>query len=89
MEGDKEKKITKREREKQVHVMAEASDNERGNEEESSDSGTVCDAFAIEKSECANEEVAKEARIIIWSAPDGEFPPVIKREPGRDLKDME
>lgn len=88
-EGDKEKKIAKRQREKQVHLMAEAGYNERGNQEESSDSRTVCDAFAVEKSECANEEVAKEARIIIWRAPDGEFSPVIKQETGRNLKDME
>lgn len=88
VKGDKENKITKRQREKQVQVMAKAGDNERGNQEESSDSRTVCDAFAVEKSKCANEEIAKEARIIIWRAPDGEFSPVIKQETGRNLKDI-
>jgi hypothetical protein len=89
VESYKEEKITEREREEDVQVMADAGDNERGNEEESRDSGTVRNAFAIKKSECGNEEVAKEARIVIWSAPDREFLPVVKREPGRDLKDIE
>jgi hypothetical protein len=89
VKGDKENKITKRQREKQIQVLAEAGYNERGNQEESSDSRNVYDAFPVEKSKCANEEVAKEARIIIWSAPDWEFLPVVKREAGRNLNDME
>jgi hypothetical protein len=82
-EGDKQDKITKRERQYNIHAVTEAGDNERGNYEENSDSETVCNSFAVEKSDCANKEVTKEARIIIWSAADGEFLPVVKGDPDR------
>src|SRR5215469_6732715 len=76
-EGDKQDKITKREWQYNIHPVTEAGDNERGNHEENSDFGTVRNSFAGEKSDCTNKEVTKEAWIIIWSAADGEFLPVV------------
>src|ERR1700747_1889368 len=72
-EGDKQDKKTERERQYNIQAATEAGDNERGNHEENCDSGTVRNSFAVEKSDCANKEVTKKARIIIWSAPNGEF----------------